>query len=698
MKFAPLLGLLLLSSLAGTISAAGPERDEHVVKVPGLQLRLSASKGEILGVKLRSETAERPVTGETMPAGCRREGIRSTRLATGGVEFRKTFVDKSGKHRGTLIERFLPQKDSIRWELEVHGDGEPWSTPIETSLAWSEPDKSHFWTAWGDPRPKGGDWTNPLRPAAWTDREFLYGGHSYFKEPGTFSLPLATILDENHDAGLSLISSPEDLVLTMKMRTTRQGKVTFSREHHRLDKNNVVRLAFDLVPHLADWRCGVAWLAHRYPAFFEPPNPEAQKMAGCGAYATDIRPDDAQRLRRMAFRVNWKASFDFPYMGMFVPPVKSDSEEWTDFKDEKTSIARMRDSAEKLRQMGFYLLNYFNVTEFGAHTKFPPPPRKATADTDLWRDSNDFLHCVMAKAILPGPDGKAIGSWEGCVVVDCGEKVYQDFLVDQARKHVEKFPASSGICIDRMDWLWCYNRQRDDGVTWYKGGPARSLVVSWHELIGRIGPVFHDAGKVIFGNPMYARLDLMRQLDGFYDEHGQHPFSINTCSLLALHKPYIAWTWELEEIQKDPDAYFQRHLHLGAFLTAPVAGNDHTVLPDKKLDQLFFDYGPLLDALRSKRWVLLPHVVRVEGDKALANIFEVPGGYAVPVTLGGKQTSVEVVLQGLPTPPGQNGFRIEALHPGAAGPVKLNAVTKDNLLRITVPLKRGCAMLLLKHI
>jgi hypothetical protein len=691
MKLLQLLSLSPLFFLAGAANAVGAERGAYVVEAPNLRINISP-EGKIVGIKLGSETTERPVTGETVLVDCRLQAARAARLADGGVEFHKEFVDKTGQHRGTLIERFLPKKDSMRWEIEVRGAGEPWSTPIETSLTWPEPDKNRFWTAWGDPRPNGTDWTNPLRPAQWTDREFLYGGHSYFKEPGTFSLPLATILDESRDTGLSLVSSPEDLVLTMKMRTTRQGNLTFSREHHRLGKGNVVRLAFDLAPHPADWRCGAAWLVRRYPAFFDPPNPKAHQMAGCGAYATDVNANDAQRLMRMAFRVNWKASFDFPYMGMFIPPVTSDTDEWTDFKREKTSIARMRASAQELRRMGFYLLNYFNVTEFGAHAKFPAPPRKAAGDADLWKDSNDFLHYVLGKAILPGPDGKAIGSWEGCVVMDCGEKVYRDFLVNQARRHIEKFPESSGICIDRMDWLWCYNRQRDDGVTWYEGRPARSLVVSWHELMHRIGPLMHDAGKVIFGNPMYARLDLMRQLDGFYDEHGQHPNSINTCSLLALNKPYIAWTWELEDIKKDPDAYFQRHLHLGAYLTAPVAGNDHTVLPDKKLDRLFFDYGPLLDALRGKRWVLLPHVVRVEGDKALANVFQTPGGYAMPVTFGGNVKSVTIRLRNIPKLDKLSG---KALHPGDEAGVLVPAEFKDGVLELQVPMKRGCAMVVL---
>ena len=206
----------------------------------------------------------------------------------------------------------------------------------------------------------------------------------------------------------------------------------------------------------------------------------------------------------------------------------------------------------------------------------------------------------------------------------------------------------------------------------------------------------HDAGKVIFGNPMYARLDLMRQLDGFYDEHGQHPNSINTCSILAVHKPYIAWTWELPEIQKDPDAYFQRHLHLGAFLTAPVPGNDHTVLPDAKLDQLFFDYGPLLDALRGKRWVLLPHVVRVEGDKAMANVFESPAAMSCRSCSAEKKPRRKSCCKVCRRCPAKTVFASKPSSP-AGRSRSTDGVAKGKLLRINVPLKRGCAMLLLTH-
>ena len=84
----------------------------------------------------------------------------------------------------------------------------------------------------------------------------------------------------------------------------------------------------DLIAHEADWRGGLRWLVARYPQFVEPPNPLADGLAGCGAYSGDENPIDAAKLRKMAFRINWKLSDDFPYMGMFIPPVKDADESW----------------------------------------------------------------------------------------------------------------------------------------------------------------------------------------------------------------------------------------------------------------------------------------------------------------------------------------------------------------------------------
>ena len=326
-----------------------------------------------------------------------------------------------------------------------------------------------------------------------------------------------------------------------------------------------------------------------------------------------------------------------------------------------------------------------------AHYTDPPPPRKAAADADLWSDSNDFLFYQVGEAILPGADGKPLGSWVGCVAMDPGEPVYQEFLLEQARRHVEKLPESDGICIDRMDWLRLVNRRRDDGLSWVDGKPVRSLAVSWQQVSERLGRIMHDAGKVIYVNPLHAHLGWLRHVDGIYDEFGDYPACLNRSGLLGLRKPVMAWTRDAAAVMADPDAYFQRHLHLGSYLTAPVPGNDHTILPREDVDRCYLDYGPLLDALRGKRWVLLPHVLDVVEDKAKANLFEVPGGYVIPVTFG-QGERVTVVLRGLPRLAGQEGFRAEVVHPGQNEWLPLAIEDDSDKLTCSVPLIRGCAV------
>ena len=123
--------------------------------------------------------------------------------------------------------------------------------------------------------------------------------------------------------------------------------------------------------------------------------------------------------------------------------------------------------------------------------------------------------------------------------------------------------------------------------------------------------------------------------------------ALNSTGLLCLRRPALGWTSGEQDIRPDPDAFFQRHLHLGVYPTAPYPGNNHCIGPSPWADEQYLAYGPLLDAMRGKRWVLLPHCIEVAGNAAKVNLFEVPGGYAMPVTFAGRAKSVEVVLRGL---------------------------------------------------
>ena len=175
-----------------------------------------------------------------------------------------------------------------------------------------------------------------------------------------------------------------------------------------------------------------------------------------------------------------------------------------------------------------------------------------------------------------------------------------------------------------------------------------------------------------------------------------HYFSLNINSFLGLKKPVVMWTSYAGNLKEEgPDNFFQKHLYMGAFPTAPFPGNDHTLNPDPWTDQQYLDYGPLLNALYGRKWVLIPHVISVLDDKAKANVFEIPGGYAVPVTFGGDKANVQ--LNGLPMLKNQKGYKVSILHPGSEKWTKLKYRQKGDILTLDVPLKRGCAMVKILH-
>jgi hypothetical protein len=101
------------------------------------------------------------------------------------------------------------------------------------------------------------------------------------------------------------------------------------------------------------------------------------------------------------------------------------------------------------------------------------------------------------------------------------------------------------------------------------------------------------------------------------------------------------------------------------------------------------DYGPLMDAMRGKKWVLTAHCVEAVTPGVKVNLFEVPGGYVLPVTFGGEAESATVKVRGVA---GLDRVKCEALHPGSEGAVGVPATFKDGELELHVPLKRGCAM------
>jgi hypothetical protein len=690
-----------------------------------------SDNAEITEVKIANRRLSRAVRGSTVLDGCSTRGpVIKSKLAGGGVEFRRQMVQTATGHKVQLTERFIPAAASVRWELELAPGGEPWTTPIQTRLKYPVTSDVKFWTAWSDPEQQEKGWRDPLVSMPVKDLTLWYGAPPFrYTEPllgfmpfrgDLFSVPLVTFLEPEKDTGLSIVLSPRDTLLDLTLDTTASGDLTFSRLFHRLGGTQPVRFRLDLITHEADWRGALRWMTNEYPDYFKHANALADELAGTGAYSATEVDFDAEKMRRMAFRTNWKASFDFPYMGMFLPPV-DDSQVWSRYSYDppaadpesqpapngRTTIGQMADYSRRMRARSFYVLSYFNVTEFGALIRDPAPPRRYQRDEDRWKDANDFLYTRLQDAIVRVPKtmpaeylkfypktvpGGLYYTWGDAVVLDCGEPAYADFLLSQAQRHIDKIPESSGICIDRMDWLRLYNEDRDDGVSWFAGRPARSLLVSWNSLLAKLGPMMHNAGKVIFCNNHDKRLDLLKHTDGLFDEFTYAGAPLNLTAFLTLQKPALGWTSEEKDLRPDPDAFFQKYLHLGVYPMAPFPGNDHSLLPGEWVDKQYLDYGPLLDLMRGKKWVLAPHAAEVTSGRAKVNVFEVPGGYVVPVTFGGDSPEAQVTLRGIQL----EITSAEAYHPGRANALPVQLAYQGTQLLMIVPLERGCAMVRLR--
>lgn len=698
----------------GVLCLCACSRGQYVVSSPAIRVKLS-SDGQITSVDLGPTRTMHHVLGQTVIQGCSIEGqVKGAKLENGGVRFAKHLkCQEDGSHELLLVEEFLPTQDSIRWQIQLEGKGSPWSTAIETRLKWLDLKGAQFWTTWGDDSPETAGanagliisernptqetwvnflehrWRDPLVPRAFRNIELLYGGHPYLE--GGFAIPIATVIEKDRDIGMSLALSPRDTVIDLRLETTSDGLITFSRLYNRLGDSNPVRFSMDLIGHQADWRPALGWMVSNYHDYFYPSASHVQEMYGLGAYSGYQGSLDQETLKKMDFKVNWNAHFDFPYIGMYLPPVKKDGL-WTTYKKQQTSIRMMNDYCEGMERMGFHVLSYFNFTDIGSDRDWHGHPTAVAPNTpDLWKSAEDFLYSRLGDGILYSSDGKLIKSWDGAIQMDPGAPDWQNYLLGQAKAIRDNLPACSGLAIDEMYDLARFNPRADDGVTWLNGyGARRALTVSWKEIMAKLGPMMHQQDKPIFGNTLLKRLDLVDHLDGIFSEHGDQGNDMNLDAFLSVHKPAIEWVTDPNRFRPDPDSLLQRYLYMGVFPMVPYRENDHSIRPDPWVDKYYLDYGPLFAAMDQRNWVFVPHVLEVKDDIAKADVFEVPHGYAIPIAFGGQAPNAELTLRGLAN---LETADYKFINPGGEEWIHAKPSFRDNQVEIEVPLKRGCALL-----
>jgi hypothetical protein len=94
--------------------------------------------------------------------------------------------------------------------------------------------------------------------------------------------------------------------------------------------------------------------------------------------------------------------------------------------------------------------------------------------------------------------------------------------------------------------------------------------------------------------------------------------------------------------------------------------------------------------MKGKRWVLAPHCIEADGGKAKVNLFEVPGGWVVPVTFGPPDGAVTVILRNVHGMAG--GLKAFAVYPGNDRRVPVVLTASGDAVRMGIGTRRGCAL------
>jgi hypothetical protein len=99
----------------------------------------------------------------------------------------------------------------------------------------------------------------------------------------------------------------------------------------------------------------------------------------------------------------------------------------------------------------------------------------------------------------------------------------------------------------------------------------------------------------------------------------------------------------------------------------------------------------LLNAIRGKRWILKPHAISVGDHAARANLFQVRGGFAIPITLAVMFNDVNVTMKDLLAAVEQIAS-MTGLHPGRPKASVLKWQSQGNDLGGAVLVQRGCTV------
>lgn len=539
----------------------------------------------------------------------------------------------------------------------------------------------------------GGGYYAPWRPGSGT---FAYGNDGAANE-FIMAIPLST-LHAADGSGLALTfalsadaaDGPLPPVLNGSTTTDADGvRFTFARGSLRLrGAGTPFATTAYLVATPPDWRAALDWYSTRHAALFVPTAPRAQvaPLWGASGYG-DYRGQavDAAQLRALGLRVNWDASFTFPYWGGWAG---TGDAKWADcvavgHVDSFSGVPHPQQDgthpppgvpvyagtggcenaslplvaswyAQLLASTGVVSLAYANVFEWGFALDIPDPacaPENRSAlcvANGLWRDGGFSAAYVQDGDFTTAADwegSKLLRGWPiapGVKILNPSVEPYRKYLLDALTQQLAAVASpAAGFCMDRMDHSLLMDRSHNDGVAWAAGGPAAWLGASFAAISADMGRLARAAGGASVTSLLNPRLDLIATYDAFLNEYGDVQRYMPAYGLLGLSKPTSGWYWSAHR-PPPVEVYLRQCLIAGQSPMVPWELADHAIVPKdgKHPDPTptFLDYAPLYTLLEDKRW-LLSHRAVVLDAAALAaglwaNAYVTSVGLLLPIADG----------------------------------------------------------------
>lgn len=683
-------------------------------------------------------------------------------------------------------DMFSPAAEAVDITTTIRVDRVDVPFTMGLGMALKPANATQFWTPWakGCVQNSGRShgmcfapnrpWSEPFSAEPLSEAtvgSYRYGGPGA-QSNDTFSLPIVTLLDAPKDAALSLVLSPEDAELELNLHV-RKGGAAFVRDLHRLGQGREVVLHAHLLGHAACFRPGLDFLTRRFAPYFEPWVDNAADFEGTASYSWFQGAYNVTRAKGLGFKTNWDLSGTWmPYDGLFLPY----QDKWLNLGPINGGLAQynvtfgmINEYYAKIQGSGFHSLSYFDIGNWGTriNSNYRGPnttcgvrPNGLPAPCPDPGGSSEYLRDHLWDALLHHSwsqyRGKSLvhkSDWVGTTLMDTMEPCFEDLIVEQLQRHIDKLPNFEGIAIDRLDYSEYFNYGehfgQDDQQSWipvngsgrsaglsnysnWAWGPARALRLSYRHTYERLHEVLHapaiaaaaaqegtehlregTSGKknymMLQNCNWLCRVDEMRAFDGSFSEGA----ALNAVAWTGLRNPTILWTYSLETDAAVLDAYFQQHLLMNVYPMAPMPKNDHSINPGSPaVDQGYMDYAPLFDAMHGARWLLSPRPATLaQGSNASVNVFTLPNtpgakrSLLIPIMLAAPtQTSVQLTLNlgpsaldalGRTTPP--HSVALSLLSPGHdSTPKSLGAATSGNHYEWVgeIPLVRGCAMVI----